>query len=51
MLTKEPVRTTTAVHEDGGDYFHLGATIVMALLFLLFIGTTFYLGVTIYLEN
>jgi hypothetical protein len=49
-LTKKPVRTTT-VNEDSGDYFHLGATIVMALLFLLFIGTTFYLGVTIYLEN
>ena len=51
MLTKKQVTTTTVAKEDAGDYFHLGATIVMALLFLLFIGTTFYLGVSIYLEN
>ena len=49
-ITKQQV-TTATVKEDTGDYFHLGATIVMALLFLLFIGTTFYLGVSIYLEN
>ena len=49
-LTKKPVGTTT-VNEESADNFHLGATIIMALLFLMFIGATFYLGVTIYLEN
>lgn len=42
----EKVNTQT----EPGEGFYLGATIAVVLLFLLFIGTTFYIAVASYLE-
>jgi hypothetical protein len=35
---------------EPGEGFYLGATIAVILLFLLFIGTTFYIAVASYME-
>ncbi|MFN2437630.1 MAG: hypothetical protein ABR503_00415 [Chitinophagaceae bacterium] len=44
-------RSDTMVTEDIRENFSLGAAIFLSLLFLIFIGTTFYLGISVYLED
>lgn len=44
-------KNDAAMTEEAGDYFHWGATIIMSLLLLAFIATTFYLGISIYLDK
>ncbi len=44
-------RSETVVTEDTHENVHLGATILLTLLFLVFIGTTFYLGISVYLDG
>jgi hypothetical protein len=40
----------SVVNEEGSEDFNVGSFILMILLFLTFIGTTFYILVTSYLE-
>ncbi len=44
-------RSDTLATDDTREDFHLGASILLSLLFLIFIGTTFYLGISVYLED
>ena len=44
-------RSEAVVTEEPRENFHLGATILLTLLFLVFIGTTFYLGISVYLDG
>ncbi len=44
-------RSETLATDDTREDFHLGASILLSLLFLIFIGTTFYLGISVYLED
>ena len=44
-------KSATVATEDTRESFHLGATIFLSLLFLIFIGTTVYLGVSVYLDG
>ena len=44
-------RSAAVVREESPETFHLGATILLTLLFLTFIGTTFYLGISVYLDG
>ncbi len=44
-------RSEFVVREEGRESFNLGATILLTLLFLVFIGTTFYLGISVYLDG
>ncbi len=44
-------RSEAVVTEEPLESFHLGATILLTLLFLVFIGTTFYLGISVYLDG
>ncbi len=44
-------RSEAVVTEEPRESFHLGATILLTLLFLVFIGTTFYLGISVYFDG
>ncbi len=44
-------RSDAIVTEELRENFSLGVTILLSLLFLVFIGTTFYLGITVYLDG
>ena len=47
---KELLEKIGVVRTESNDDFNMGATVAMILLFLAFIGTTFYILVSSYME-
>ncbi len=46
----KPVMNKANVEQEPREGFYMGATIAVILLFLLFIGASFYLAVSSYME-